>query len=410
MTKQPIKVIVIGAGYAGLLAAVRLAGKTRGAKVDLTLVNASEVFVERLRLHQWAANQNIVWRPLVDILQGTGVKFLQGYVNLIDPHEQEIVVQRGTETQRMEYDYLLYALGSTINRDAVPGVREHAYTLTPSGTLSATALREKLPALQQQGGRVVVVGGGATGIEAAAEFAESFPNLKVLLVTQDSVGTFTYPKVAAYMRRSLERLGVTIYEHTPIREVTANELVTAEGTRLPHTVCLWAGGFTVPSIAREAGLTVNERGQILIDPYMRSLSHPNIYGLGDAAHPAEEPGVPVRMAAFTAAVMGAHAADNLSAVLRGKTPKPLSFAYYGQGIALGRHDAIGFNTFPHGNPVKPYLTGKVGYEFREFFVRFLANMPSYERRVPGLFIWMGKGRYAAAKRRTQSQQRIHQST
>jgi NADH dehydrogenase FAD-containing subunit len=134
---------------------------------------------------------------------------------------------------------------------------------------------------------------------------------------------------------------------------------------------------------------------------MRSLSHPNIYSVGDAAHPQEEPGVPVRMSAFTAAVMGAHAADCLSRVMRGKSPTPLSFAYYGQGIALGRHDAIGFNTFPDDRPNRPYFTGKLGYEFREFFVRFLFNLPRLERVYPGALYWMGKGRYAASKRRAQ---------
>jgi NADH dehydrogenase FAD-containing subunit len=163
-------------------------------------------------------------------------------------------------------------------------------------------------------------------------------------------------------------------------------------------VCLWAGGFTAPPLAREAGLAVNERGQIAIDPFMHSISHPEIYALGDAAHPLEPPGVQVRMAAFTAAVMGAHGADCLSAALRGKQPKPFSFAYAGQAIALGRRDAIGFNTYPDDRPRRPYFTGKLGYEIREFFVRLLADLPNIERRWPGSFLWLGKRRYAAIRR------------
>ena len=153
-----------------------------------------------------------------------------------------------------------------------------------------------------------------------------------------------------------------------------------------------------------AGLAVNEQGQVLIDPYMRSISHPEVYAVGDAAHPVEEPGAPVRMSAFTAAVMGAHVADVLAATLRGKAPKPFSFAYLGQGIALGRHDAIGFNNYPNDRPNRPYFTGIVGSTVREFFVNFLVTLPALERRWPGFFYWFGKGRYLAAKRRQKQQQ------
>jgi len=145
-------------------------------------------------------------------------------------------------------------------------------------------------------------------------------------------------------------------------------------------------------------LAVNERGQILIDPFMRSISHREIYAIGDAAQPVEEPGVKVRMSAFTAVVMGAHGADCVSAAIQGKTPRPFSFAYAGQAIALGRHNAIGFNTYPADRPNRPYFTGKPGFEIREFFVRLLADLPNLERRWPGSFLWLGRGRYDAARR------------
>jgi NADH dehydrogenase FAD-containing subunit len=148
---------------------------------------------------------------------------------------------------------------------------------------------------------------------------------------------------------------------------------------------------------------VNERGQVLIDPFMRSISHPDILAVGDAAHPVQDPGVRVRMAALTAVILGAHGADSLTAILQGKTPQPLSFAYLGQGIALGRHDAIALNNYPDDRPGPPYLTGRLGVEGREFFVRLLAALPSYEKRWPGVTFWLGKGRYAAALRRTQRQ-------
>ncbi len=409
MSTQPQQVIVIGAGYAGLLATTRLARKVRrqvqNQNVAITLVNATDGFVERLRLHQLAANQPVRQRPIAEVLRGTGVTFVQGTVNRLDPVRRELGVGTGTGEQRFHYDYLIYALGSLTDRDRVPGVRAYAYTLTPYGALSAAALREALPAVNRMGGQLVVCGGGATGIEAAAEFAESYPNLRVKLVTRGAFGQFPNEPIAAYMHRTLTRLGVTIQDGTTVSAVKANELETNAGS-IPFDICLWAGGFTVPALARESGLAVNERGQILIDPFMRSISHPTVLAVGDAAYPPEDHGVKVRMSAFAAMLMGAHGADALSAMLQGRTPPPFRFAYLGQGIALGRHDAIGFGLQPDDKPRTPYFTGRAGYEGREFFVRFLADAPRLERIWLSALLWEVRYRYARARQQLRPQPRL----
>jgi len=196
----------------------------------ITLVNAAEMFVERLRLHQLAANRPIAQRPIADILRKTSVSFMCGLVTSIE------VVRH------------------TIDQDHVSGVREHAYILSPNGPNSAMVLRDVLPKLNRQCGRLLMRGGGATGIEATAEFAEAYPKLQVQLVTEGLFDQFTKKGVVQYMLHSLHQLGVTIQEQITISEVKANEVLTASGATLPHNVCLWAGGFTVPRLAREAGL------------------------------------------------------------------------------------------------------------------------------------------------------------
>ena len=404
MTERAKRIVIIGAGYAGMLATTRLAGKLKreikGDEVVVTLVNGADRFVERLRLHQLAANQPMAFKPIADILLHTGVVFVQGWVTALNPAERMVTVKRADKEETLSYDYLVYALGSTIERDHVPGVRQYAYVLMPGGPRSAVALRERLSALALAGfgGKVTVVGGGATGVETAAEFAETYPGLQVTLVTQGEVADFTTPQAARYIRRSLERLGVTLREHTTVAEVRADEICTTTGEIVSHALCVWTAGFTVSPIAQQAGLGVNERGQIQIDPFMRSVTHSQILAVGDAAHPVEQPGAPVRMAAYTAVVMGAHGADCLYAILKDKPPKPFSFAYAGQAIGLGRQDAVGFNTYPDDQPNRPYFRGKVGYHVREFFVHLLARLPGMERRYPGFFMWLGKGRYVARQK------------
>src|SRR5437016_4635994 len=144
-TPPSTRILVIGAGYAGLLFTMRLAGKVARQNVQIALVNESNTFTERPRLHQFATNQRVQWRSLPQILRQTKVQFIQGRVTSIDPAHHEIVVMDRQQKRQLEYDYLVYALGSGTDRHAVPGVAEYAYTLAPSGPLSAAALRETLP-------------------------------------------------------------------------------------------------------------------------------------------------------------------------------------------------------------------------------------------------------------------------
>src|SRR5262249_62119916 len=95
-TEQQTEVVIIGTGYAGLLATVRLAGKVRGQPVSITLVNGSDVLVERVRLHEFAANRPMQRRPLADILHGTGVNFVQGYRTSLDPAPRALAVRTAT--------------------------------------------------------------------------------------------------------------------------------------------------------------------------------------------------------------------------------------------------------------------------------------------------------------------------
>src|SRR6266487_6144740 len=341
MTQPFTRILVLGAGIAGLLFTLRLAGKVARESVQITLIDELDTFIVRPRLHEFATNQRVFNRPFSQILRKTQVQFLQGRVTGLDPSQHRITVQVEQEQQQeLEYDYLVYALGSMTDRHSVPGVAQYAYSLSANGPLGASALRETLPAVQARGGQVVVCGGGATGIETAAQVASVYPRIKVSLVTQGSFALSWGKNVADAIRRRLVSLGVEIVDQSTVRAVRAQSVVLDQERELACDLCIWTAGFVVQPLARESSLAINERGQILVDPFLRSVSHPQIYAIGDAASPVEDPGVPhVRMSAYTAGIMGAHGADCLSAILAGKTPKPLSFAYLAQAIALGRHNA-----------------------------------------------------------------------
>jgi len=404
MTHPSTRILVLGAGIAGLLFTLRLAGKVKNSSVQITLVDESDTFMVRPRLHEFATNQHVSQRSLPKILRASRVQFLQARVISLQPSKRSVtVLDQQQQPHELEYDYLVYALGSMTDRHSVAGVADYAYSLSASGPLSAAALRDRLPALEERSGQVVVCGGGATGIETAAQVASVYPQIKVSLVTHGPLGLSWDKSVAEAIRRRLVSLGVQIVEHRKVSAVCAHSVVLEQDRELACDLCIWTAGFVVQPLARLAGLAVNERDQILVDPFLRSVSHPEIYAIGDAASPVEEPGVQhVRMSAFTAGIMGAHGADCLSAILTGKKPKPLSFAYLAQAIALGRHHGIFFLLTPEDQPRPPYITGWLGSLAREGALRFVVTAMLVQRRLPGLFVWPGKGRYEQAQRQKQA--------
>ena len=373
------RVVIIGAGYAGLLAAFRLAGK---ADRDITLINASDVFVERIRLHQLAAGQALKQRSIPGMLRDKPVRFVQGWVTALDPDAHILTVKRDAEETRIEYDYLVYALGSAPDTKSVPGVRDNAYAIGTSR--SARPLQE---ALEQVGdGRVIVVGGGLTGIESATEIAETYPNASTTLITAGTVGATLSHRGRTHIEHVFARLGITVQEHTQVKHVEKNRLITDEGTAVPFDICVWAGSFIAPPLARDSGLDVNERGQIRVDEALRSLSHPDIYAAGDAAMPVH---MPLRMACATAEPMAAQVADNLLTQIASQSPRPFGFDYAMQCISLGRRDGLIQWVDSDDTPKDRVFTGRFAAWWKEMVSRYAWWAVAMEARWPGLYRWPG---------------------
>lgn len=385
MSEQPTNIVVLGAGYAGMLAALRLAAQTKHAHI--TLVNASDTFIERIRLHQINTAKA---RPIASLVKGKNIRFIQAWVKSIEPETRKVVVQTPDGVQHIHYDYLVYALGSMVDRHRVPGVDEHTYTLTPNGSRSASGLHKALPDTANRGGRLVVVGGGLTAIEAASEFAEQYPQLHVSILTSGVLGAHLSNKGKAHLRRVFARLGIAVHENIRIRQVNAKALLIDSNESMPFDICVWAAGFTVPPLARDAGLAVNEHGQILIDPYMRSISHPEIYAAGDAVAFEEEPVSPIRMACATAEPMAAQAADNLTAFIHHQPQRPFGFSYIFQCISLGRHDGLIQWVRPDDSAKEWIYTGRLAAFIKEIVCRSALWSVNIQRTWPQLYFWPGQ--------------------
>ncbi|WP_454196244.1 NAD(P)/FAD-dependent oxidoreductase [Nocardia sp. Marseille-Q1738] len=349
------RIVVLGAGYAGLAAARRLARTARDARI--TVVDAHAAFVERVRLHQQAAGQRIPAWDLRELLERKGIDFVHAVATDIDTTGKRVVLD---VAPALEYDTLIYALGSVADAERVPGVAEHAYSI---------ATQEDMKNLVVPRGTVVVVGAGATGIELAAELAESNPDNRVLLIASDEPGAWLSPRARTHIRRTLERLGVEIRSDVKVIEVTSAGVRLADGALVEAAATVWTTGFRVPGLAARSGLAVDSDGRVLTDATLRSVSHPDVYAAGDAAVVAGPGGRELRMACATALPTGKHAADAVVAKVRGAEPRPLRFRYVLQCLSLGRRD--GLVQFVHADdaPGGMVLTGRTAAWVKERIVR-----------------------------------------
>ncbi|MEV5573453.1 FAD-dependent oxidoreductase [Spirillospora sp. NPDC052269] len=348
-------IVVVGAGYTGMMCAVRTAHRTRRDQdVTVTLVNPSDRFVERLRTHQTAAGQDLPVHRIPDILDGSGVVFRQGRVTAVDTEEHRVTLD---DQGVLEYDKLVFALGSRTDTSLVPGADDHAFTLDEPERLAARLTESGVAT-------VTVCGGGLTGVEAAAEIAESRPELKVTLVSRGEPAAMTGDRARAYLGKVFERLGVSVRSGEAVGKVLPDGVELADGTVVQSDVTLWTTGVRVPAIAAAAGITTDKSGRVVVDAELRSVSHPDVFAIGDAAaikqkwgdiHGTCQSGIPT----------GTHAADNIFRVLRGRDPKPFRFGYFHQPLSLGRRDALIQFVRADDTPRRFILTGRAAARYKE---------------------------------------------
>lgn len=361
------RIVVLGAGYTGAIAAGRLARRLHRAEVAITLVNTEPDFVERVRMHQLAAGQDLKARPFSEMFAGTGVELKLAKVTGVDVDRRTVTVVDTNgpgepEAEELEYDTLVYALGSGWNDQGVPGATEHAHEI--ASRPGALRLRERLAHLDA-GESVVVVGGGLTGLEAASEIAEARPDLDVALAARGELGDWLSPKGRRHLRRVFDKLGVTVHEHALVTAVEADRVTTADGGTIPAAVTLWTTGFAVHPIAKATTLDVTDTGRIVVDGTMRSVSHPDVYAVGDAALAMGPGDKPLRMSCASGTPMAWQAADAIAARLTGGKLPNAPLRYFNQCISLGRKDGLIQYVTADDRAVRAALTGRLAAVYKE---------------------------------------------
>ncbi|HET8878849.1 MAG TPA: FAD-dependent oxidoreductase [Arthrobacter sp.] len=371
------RVIIIGAGYAGLMAANRLAGHS--PEVRVMVVNPAAGFVERIRLHQVAAGTRPTAAvPLASLLNARA-ELIENSAVRIDPARRHVHLASGRTP--LAYDALVYAVGSGHASGAIP---DTGYGFNDAG--SAGRLRTRLSSLHP-GSTVTVVGAGLTGLELVTEIARNHRQLHLRLVTRGSAAGSLSPAGAQAVRARLSRLGIEVVENTDVRSCDESSLTTSAGATLPSACTVWATGFAVPPLAGDSGLPTDGRGRLLVGPSLSCPDHPAIFGAGDAVRVEGTAGRHLRMSCASALPLGATAADGIIARLEGREPAPLSAGYALRCISLGRGAGLIQSVTADDRPRRPILRGPLAGLAKEQVCRMTLSWLRAEARQSGSFIW-----------------------
>lgn len=186
-----------------------------------------------------------------------------------------------------------------------------------------------------------------------------------------------------------DRLGITVHENTAVTGVEPDHVTTADGASIPAEVTVWTTGFAVHPIARATALEVTATGRIVVDGAMRSVSHPDVYAVGDAALAMGPGDKPLRMSCASGVPMAWQAADGIAARLTGTKPPHSPLRYFNQCISLGRKEGVIQYVTADDRSVRAALTGRLAALYKELVCKGAAwgvanptfGMPTRRRRI-----------------------------
>ncbi|GAA3389512.1 NAD(P)/FAD-dependent oxidoreductase [Cryptosporangium minutisporangium] len=368
------EVIVVGGGYAGVMAANRL---TQRADVTVTLINPRPTFVHRVRLHQLVGGSDDAVLDYRELLADR-VRLVVDSVTRIEAAERSVTLASGGT---VGYDYLVYAVGSGSADPQVPGAAEFAYPI--SRLEEAQRLRSVLDATPATA-VLTVVGAGPLGIETAAELAEL--GRTVTLVCGGALGPYLHPRGRRSVAKELSNLGVTVVDgpDSAVTAVTHDAVRLRDGRELPSDVTIWTAGFGVPDLAARSGLRTDAIGRLLTDETLTSVDDERIVATGDAAAPSD---LPLRMSGQAALPLGSHAADTVLSRIAGERPADFNRGIAAMCISLGRRAAVFQVARRNDTATRFHLAGGLGAKLKEASCASMIKQITGEARKPGSHRW-----------------------
>jgi len=353
------KIVILGAGYGGILTAQRLQKELNYNEADVTLVNKHDYHYFTTHLHMPAAgtdqmeNARVAISKLIDEFK---IDFVKATVQQIRTQEKKVLLEDGSA---LSYDYLIISVGGETETFGIPGMKEYAMSIRSINSVRMIRqhIEYQFAAYKQDETRLdrltfVVGGAGFTGIEFVSELADRIPELcKQYDVDPSLVKIYNVeaapsalpgfdPELVEYAMNVLQNKGVTFKIGTPIKEATPEGVIVGEGELIKSQTVVWAAGVRGNRMIEEAGIETM-RGRVKVDEFLRVPGQENIFVIGDNSLMFNPEGRPYPPTAQIAMQQGVTCANNIVASIRNQQPTKFVFSNKGTVASLGKGEAIG---------------------------------------------------------------------
>jgi NADH:ubiquinone reductase (H+-translocating) len=399
------RVIIIGAGFAGLDATTTLSRYN----LDIVLIDRNNFHTFTPLLYQVATcglDPSSIAYPVRSIFRNQrNVHFLMGEVQAIDTQQQIVTVDVDHEIRQEHYDYLLIASGSITNHFGQANIEKHTFGL--KNLEDALILRQHILKLFERAAwtsnqaertaltTFVVVGGGATGLETAGalyelynhvlkqEYRDHEPALKatvILLEASDKLLAPYTPHLQQSALQQLQTIGVDVRLNTAVQDVSDTHVALKDGTTIPTHTLIWAAGVKASPVAQMVGVELQRGGRIPVKPTLEVIGLENVYAVGDIAYLLDDKGEPYAQVIQVAKQQGHLAAQN---ILKNAIGEPqMSFVYNDFGImaTIGRNRAVAWLFY------KVQLTGYIAWLGWLFL--HLVTLMGFRNRISVFISWV----------------------
>ncbi|HBR0008842.1 TPA: FAD-dependent oxidoreductase [Klebsiella aerogenes] len=351
MRKQ---ILIVGAGFAGMwaaLSAARLAEKNQQQAIDITVIAPQPELRVRPRFYESDVPSLVA--PLQPLFDATGIRFLRGSVSQIHPADKTVTwTGSNGESHTQNWDRLVLASGSHVNRAMVTGAAQHAFDLDQLE--SATTLENHLIALAQRPqsdarNTVVVCGGGFTGIEMAMElptklraiFGSNAKTRVVVVERGPQPGSRYSDALREVIVQASKELGVEWLVNAEVASVDAAGVKLKDGQRIDSQTVIWTVGVQANNLTAQIDAPRDRQGRLHVNAELQVMGYDDIYATGDVAYAAtDDKGNHALMTCQHAILLGKFAGNNAAAGLLGVAPLHFRQETYVTCLDLGAWGAV----------------------------------------------------------------------
>jgi NADH:ubiquinone reductase (H+-translocating) len=347
------RILVLGAGFAGLWAAIGAARKIdqigpAASEVEILVVDRNDY--HNIRVRNYEVDLSDVTIPLADVLDPIGVNHMRAEVQAVDPSARHVAVETAVGQQCLTYDRLVLTLGSQLVRPAIPGLAVHGYDVDTY--VAAARLDAHLEELGKQApseGRstVVVVGAGFTGIEVATEMpaklnrAQLSGQRRIVLVDPNAdVGMTIGEHSRQTIHGALSALGVETRLNVSVISVHANGIKLSSGEFISAKTVVWCAGMQASPVGAAFATERDRHGRLVVDRFMRATGLRHVFAAGDVASSVIDGIHSTVMSCQFARPMGRFAGHNVVADLFSLPMLPLQIDSYVTVLDLGAWGAL----------------------------------------------------------------------